>query len=256
MIFVMFNIPQIQRTNFKKHFIKQAFIEIRFAAREIDWKALEAFYKSNINDKANVRFGMKAQFKFTNENDAMKVSSEGEHKRESTHFSNADGTFGAEVFENRIVFFITKYDSFDSFCDSSLATFAELNKFLKIEKIVRLGIRKINELGIIDSGYNGAGTNEMIFTPLKNNKFDSLAVKSAATKYVLEKDNVRAIVTVNASKSTSDGHILVIDLDMQNTLNFELKNADIKSELKSLNDRIFAVYTWIISDDLRNELQS
>lgn len=257
----MIRIPHITRKSFKKHFIKNGFLEVRFQPITVDWSNFVAKYKPYFASLGYSGYqpGMKANFQLKQVDGKMKLVTHTDDAQDCCIFVSDDKAATIQIHNSKMVFQSQKYLNFENF----LQAFVKLSGyFFKEEKITALnfiGLRKVNELVVKDEdnkGYVGSGINNNFFTPIKGQIFDPISVQLGENRYVLKNEQNAVILTATVQRQMSNEYVLNLDIDWQSILNVSLETADtFTKEVTRLNESLFDTYCWMISDDLRKELE-
>ncbi|KHD87187.1 MAG: hypothetical protein OM95_15955 [Bdellovibrio sp. ArHS] len=260
----MLNISSVTRRNFKRHFISNAFIELRFAPHIIDWNSLETEFKKISSQNLQLEVARKtisAELRFE-----TKIESSGKTthapitntKTDGLVAQNKENTFSIQVKNDRIIFSTQRYSGFVDLWEKIEHALSALTPLLKLDKFNWIGIRKINEIAVTNDaslGYTGAGMNKQIFTPINDGVFKPESVSLGYNRYELTEGNTRCIIDSTVRKSTDKSYLLKLDLDFNQKFD-PLALSSVKAVASELNTRLFEVFVWSISDDVLKALEA
>lgn len=257
----MLKIPHNTRKAFARHFIRQAFIELRFLPVSVKWEeAHSKFQKECLNlTFDNVVKSLSTQV-------SMKTDVESEEVQPVVNFSHEvqgldliDSKYGiaAQIRRDRIIINTTKYSSFENLWKVSLDCFELAQKIIGAGNILWLGIRKINIVGVeVKNGiYSGEGFNETFFTPLRQGMLDGSTVRQGETRYVLTENEITCIVKLSFHQLVNKNRYdVVFDIDLNQSFDTASDLMNVTRQAKSLNAQLFDVFCWVIAKDLRKSL--
>jgi uncharacterized protein (TIGR04255 family) len=258
----MINIPKVERKAFKRHFIRQAILEVRFSPVKIDWNVFtteELRKKLNAVGITGIVAGIKNQVQLKQEETQIKVVSHA-GVQESIQLSSSDGSTQIQILEDRFILTSPKYEDFDSFIDKGCTYVTLICEVIGVAEFIHLGLRKVNDLIVQndgENGYDGGGVNNLFFSPIKQGIIPKNAVVAAENKYILAEGPYRLLMLIKSQKQTLDQFILTLDINWQKDVKIGIENSDMfKKECHILNDSLFETFFWIISDDLRDNMNA
>ncbi|MBP9837396.1 MAG: TIGR04255 family protein [Proteobacteria bacterium] len=258
----MLNIKHHARKAFSKHFIRQAFIELRYSKIEVDWKNIKIrLDKDNpflTFDKLNLAFAA---------NISLEKPSVSSDKIKVAKYSNSligidlqsdDKSLIAQLRDDRIIFTCNEYTSFENFW-SICSDFVTLAKtILFFNDFLWFGVRKINVVGVdVDNGtYRGEGFSEEFFEPVRIGRFEEGFLKSGENNYLVKKDDTSCIIKLAFMQlMDKDKYEICFDIDVNKQLPQPLSFHGLKEEADNLNQMLFDVFCWVIARDLREKLE-
>lgn len=259
----MLNITRTQRQNFKRHYISNAFVEVRFDQRHLDWIAIEQTFKQVAADKLNLNISRRT---ITTE---LKLNPSDKESQQQISFDsntqiiglvaqNKDNTFSIQVQSDRMIFSTQKYPGFNNFWTEVENGIAILAPIFRVDKYNWAGVRKINEILATNDngiGYTGEGLNIQLVGPIASGVFKSNALLSGASRYELSENNKRCIIGTEISRINEKDYLLKLDLDMNENFNNSSLES-VKQIATALNDDLFDVFIWAASDELIKSLGS
>jgi len=251
MIRELLNLNKNERKLFKKHFIRDVIIEIRFSelARE---KILsnaeyfkEKFEKLDFIENKTIK---QIEFKMSIEDNEPQKKTNAEDI--GLIFLNTDEKKQLEIVGNKIVCSDKQYDNFDLFFEKINHIINILNE-LKIEnnKIIYLGFRKINTVISTETNSFKEITdifNEAIFAPLRTNLIPFDNFYSLKDTLEVQKEGKKCIINTSCIKREDNMHEINLDIDIINSNLAD--NINIKEELITLNQFENDIFLWSITD--------
>lgn len=261
----MLNIPHQTRKPFKQHFIKDAFFEARFTSPIAgDWQELKDKLSPHLASIGHTKLNFLHTFSINlSPVKDEKVPRPAEQVAQSTSviaglvFQNTTSSLVATLFPDKIVLHSKEYVSFEDFLNhyESLISVLDSKANIKLE-INWIGIRKINVLTVESSDkiYQGQGFNDSFFNILRNGNVKNTSFVSAENRYVFNEDATTLVMNIKSSKNIENNFEIALDLDMNSAKKFS-DFKELSQEATDLNNKVYDVFCWVISDDLRASLE-
>lgn len=256
----MFNIPKVDYKPFKRHFIRTGIVEIRFEPISFDWESNLDDFK---NDMASLGYPtvkklIRSEFLFNQNSDGktdptLKIATAQLGYQATTE----NGDLTVELKNDRIVFICQAYSRFSELWKSISTINESFSKRFNVTLFDWIGIRKINEIAVVnESGeYNGEGLNPMFFAPINKGALQADAVVRGVNQYVVSQNEMTSSIRTSVNSQPKVGQYTVtIDLDINSKFENSVNFADIEVKSKSMNEMIYNIYCWVISDELLDEL--
>lgn len=256
-------IPQAKHITFDKHTIKQCILRLDYS----DLFDISEFAKKLIpllTKKFPIRKLEKEAFMlFPQLFDKDKEKDDIVDKKNNTildiySFESSDGLNVIKISNKHISFELNNYKDFKDLLADFEMVFSEFNKHFPEIALTRLGLRKINIIGSEEE--NALETfknylNTFYTSHLTNGPFDSNLDTDRhimSTSDVNDLNIILKYTTQSGYASNKKCRRFILDIDCF-TMKADANN--IISRLNEINQRIFDVYYWSISDNLRKELK-
>lgn len=257
----LFNIPNLKRSNFKRHFIKNASLEIRYSSsHEIVWddfksRLLKVLPLGRL-DQVQEIFDISVDLGAPPQKE-VPASVTTKHTLMGIRLHSKDEGLGINILSDRMIFSTPKYTSFEDFWSDFVKAYEKIEEICQPE-INWLGIRKINNVTVIpeDGIYRGDGVSSSFFTPVRDGSFLNEALVQGENRYSLKQDTVRANISTRFSKSsTPSGYDILIDIDINTSKAIKSKK-ELQASSEELNSKVYDLFCWITSNDLLTEMNS
>jgi len=174
-------------------------------------------------------------------------------------FANIDTTNQIKINSRFISLIFTKYKDFEDMIADFNMVFDEFTKTYTNIAYTRLGLRKINILeleenkGVLQTFKDYF--NDYLVHHLVSGPFDSTLSTDQHTMISQDSNNMNLILkhaTQNGVRNDKSYRRFILDIDYYMK---ELTNKFIPEQLSILNQRIFDVFYWSISDKLKGDLR-
>lgn len=251
----MFNFNKVDRFQFKRHFILNANLELRFTTlTNVDWE------KVKLDIEPSFGIGTRASFLHTADISLPPLNSENvkvTSKKIGIQIVNEIEAYAIAIQADRWTFTSQKYQDFEKFWYQCQKFINNLQSKFPIQEFTWLGIRKINNIKFQpdDGEYRGEGFNESIFSSVKSGFFNSKSLKLGEQNFILNENSTNAIIRNKFTQNNDQTYSVIIDLDL-NKSNISLKTTEeIFKEAKNLNDTLFSLFCWVTAPSLLDEMK-
>lgn len=252
----MFNIEHHERIPFKRHFIKNVILELRFSDLITDLSTSNveylksSFQKLDFNKNTTIKhveFSMKID-----DNEPKKAYNE---EDAGLIFINEQDKSQLEITQNRMVYSESQYKSFDDFETRIIKIIGVINSLNKNIEIIYIGFRKINSIIITETKSFEDITkyfNNTIFAPLRTNLLELEKFENYKDRIEVAFENNRAIINTSVSKKTNEIFEVILDMDIINTT--PNKRTKLTDELERVNNLVYDLFIYIGTDELKEEM--
>lgn len=260
----MFNIPHLDRKPFKRHFIRDAFFEVRFPNLTVNWEKIYPeitkimtggeFTKINLLHTFNINFAPPLKDPKGGEIKSEQVA-QSSSNISGLVFQDSNLLLTANLFPDKIVLHSKQYVTFEQFLGHYEKLIASLDQVGVRPTINWIGIRKINVLTVqsSDKVYRGEGFNDNFFGILRNGTVQNENFMGAENRYVFQQENRNLIVNIRSGKTVNKDFEITLDLDINSVKSFQSKE-ELAKEAKELNEKVYDVFCWTISEDLKQSM--
>lgn len=260
----MFNIPHSERKPFKSHFIRDAFFEVRFPAININWEAVfpeisktmtgGEFTKINLLHTFNINFVPPVKDPKGGEIKSEQIA-QSSSNISGLIFQDSNLFLTANLFTDKIVLHSKQYVTFEQFLSHYEKLMKSLNQVQIKPAINWIGIRKINVLTVqsTEKVYKGEGFNDNFFGILRNGTVKNETFVGAENRYSFQEENRNLIINVKSGKTVNRDFEITLDLDINSAKSFQ-SSEELAKEAKELNEKVYDVFCWTISDDLKQSM--
>jgi len=261
----LLNIPHVERKVFTKHFLSSVHSEIRYKPLEV----------ANIFDKKDELISEFKLLGFSENKDLIHgeftfdvAKDQGAKLTQKATpmgivFSNQSPKIELKIEKDKIVYSDFNYSSFEEYHSKFRALFEKVSEILSFEDdclVNKIGFKKINSIAIqpITSFQDSLSIfNTALFGAARSDLFKFDKFKVSEETIILEdtKDKL-FILRTRLTKTQEDSADAVIDSDFVK-LGKDISIDEVFNEiLPSLNQCHFDLFTWSVTDDMRNLMES
>jgi len=235
---LLLTLPDVERTQFGKNFIKTAVCELRFPA------LLE------FETKPPVQLQKELRKDFPHYERQQSVSLNDPADREVKHlFKSKKGEWVVSFRSSAIAIETSRYTHFEDFCKQLQTVLDKSKPLLDTDFFTRVGLRYVNELRIEDTKLDGWIRDELI-APLAQ------GIYGTVDRFVQE---VRGI-TKNGKYSFRHG-IIGLEADKRDlyTIDFDFYNENVEAStvlslISEFNKESFRFFSWVIGPKVKERL--
>lgn len=254
------NIPHAKREVFKQHIIRRCILRIDYS----DLFDVSDFTKSLINvltDKYPVRKREKEGLLLFPQD----ITENSEEKKEDNKFlvnsfifSDKDGLNFIKINNHFISYEFNSYVNFDDALSVFNVVFNEFKKYFPRTIITRLGLRKINVYEQEEE--KSLQSFREYFNPFYTSHLtDGLFDKDLIIDQHIMTSSDNNGLNINLKYATQPGILndrkyrrFILDIDC---FTGDVNEDNVNERLKVVNDRIFDIFSWSITDKLKEELR-
>lgn len=162
-----------------------------------------------------------------------------------------------QILDNKIVYSDYSYESFEKFSES-LYSLCDQIKIILLQKIIKVGLRKINSI-VIDpvKSYEEAFSifNPIIFGEIRSGLLKESVLSFNQSITVLEKDKQSCIIRSQMQKIKETAYEATLDFDFIYLNETDLKGV-FEDFLASMNKWHYDLFIWVVSDELISLMDS
>lgn len=248
------NIDKNERKIFKRHFLRNVIIELRFS--ELTKESIlnnQDYLKENLGKLGFNEHNLIQTFEFKMKIDDEKPQKVSLEEEVGIVFLNKKKKKQLEIIENKIICTDGQYDNYDLFSEKIFNVIQIINNLnIANNKVTYIGLRKINTVVATETKDFKEITdifNNSIFAQLRMGLIPFENFNNYKDSIEFQKDNYKCTINTACIKKSDNDFEIILDIDI---INSNLKSdCKITDELNELNQFNYDLFMWSITDYFR-----